>query len=133
MKTEADEIKKAADALRSQLRQDRRYLHRCPEIGTELPRTSAYIRQRLDDYGNPLETMRRRASEKNDKKLYDSRISTHGTGNRRNRNNRTRKSLYSAAGGYGCTSDSKKTTGSLSAQTALTPICAAMTAMLPCF
>ena len=51
MKTEADEIKKAADALRSQLRQDRRYLHRCPEIGTELPRTSAYIRQRLDDMG----------------------------------------------------------------------------------
>ena len=53
MNRSADEIKIAAQALFLQLRQDRRYLHRCPEIGTELPRTAGYIRQRLENMGIP--------------------------------------------------------------------------------
>lgn len=53
MNRSADEIKIAAQALFPQLRQDRRYLHRCPEIGTELPRTAGYIRQRLENMGIP--------------------------------------------------------------------------------
>ena len=53
MNRSAEEIKIAAQALFPQLRQDRRYLHRCPEIGTELPRTAGYIRQRLENMGIP--------------------------------------------------------------------------------
>ena len=53
MNRSADEIKIAAQALFPQLRQDRRYLHLCPEIGTELPRTAGYIRQRLENMGIP--------------------------------------------------------------------------------
>ena len=51
MNIQADEIRKAAADLGPTLRQDRRYLHRCPEIGMELPKTCAYIRKRLDDMG----------------------------------------------------------------------------------
>lgn len=51
MNRSAEEIKKAAQALAPQLKQDRRYLHRCPEVGMELPRTVGYIRQRLEDMG----------------------------------------------------------------------------------
>ena len=53
MNKSADEIKTAAQALFPQLIQDRRYLHRCPEIGTELPRTAGYIRQRLENMEIP--------------------------------------------------------------------------------
>lgn len=48
-----EQIKKRAQELREQIIQDRRYLHQIPEIGTDLPETSAYIKQRLDEMGIP--------------------------------------------------------------------------------
>ena len=49
----AEEIKKEAEHLIPQLRQDRQFLHQCPEIGMELPKTTAFIQQRLDSMGIP--------------------------------------------------------------------------------
>lgn len=49
--TRAEEIKKRAQELAPQMTEDRRYLHRIPEIGTDLPLTSAYIGRRLDEMG----------------------------------------------------------------------------------
>ncbi len=51
MTISAKEIKKRAYELKEQIIRDRRYLHQNPEIGTDLPRTSAYIKQRLDEMG----------------------------------------------------------------------------------
>ena len=47
----AEEIKKRAYALKDQITRDRRHLHQIPEIGTDLPETSAYIKKRLDEMG----------------------------------------------------------------------------------
>ena len=44
MAISAEEIKKRAYALKDQITQDRRILHQMPEIGTDLPETSAYIK-----------------------------------------------------------------------------------------
>ena len=49
----AEEIKKRAYAIQDQIVQDRRYLHQIPEIGTDLPETSAYIKKRLNEMGIP--------------------------------------------------------------------------------
>ena len=49
----AEEIKKRAYAIKDQITQDRRILHQMPEIGTDLPQTSAYIKKRLDEMGIP--------------------------------------------------------------------------------
>ena len=49
----ADSIRSMADSIRAQIVQDRRYLHQIPEIGMDLPETSAYIRKRLDEMGIP--------------------------------------------------------------------------------
>ena len=61
MAISAEEIKKRAYAIKDQITQDRRNLHQMPEIGTDLPETSAYIKKRLDemkipwkDCGGPL-------------------------------------------------------------------------------
>ena len=53
MAISAEEIKKRAHTLKDQIIRDRRYLHQIPEIGTDLPETSAYIKKRLDDMGIP--------------------------------------------------------------------------------
>ena len=53
MEISAEEIKKRAYELRDQITQDRRCLHQIPEIGTDLPQTSAYIKKRLDEMGIP--------------------------------------------------------------------------------
>lgn len=45
----AEEIREKANALRRQITADRRSLHQIPEIGTDLPQTSAYIKKRLDE------------------------------------------------------------------------------------
>lgn len=45
------EIRKKAEALKEQMIQDRRYLHQIPELGMDLPQTSAYIKKRLDEMG----------------------------------------------------------------------------------
>lgn len=57
----AEQIKKKAYTLKDQITKDRRCLHQMPEIGTDLPETSAYIKKRLDemeipwkDCGGPL-------------------------------------------------------------------------------
>lgn len=47
----AQEIRRRAEEIRPQITADRRYLHQIPEIGTDLPKTSAYIKQRLDEMG----------------------------------------------------------------------------------
>ena len=53
MEISAEEIKKRAYALKDQITRDRRHLHQIPEIGTDLPETSAYIKKRLDEMGIP--------------------------------------------------------------------------------
>ena len=53
MAISAEEVKKRAYDLKDQITQDRRYLHQIPEIGTDLPKTSAYIKKRLDEMGIP--------------------------------------------------------------------------------
>ena len=45
------EIRKKAEALKEQMIQDRRYLHQIPELGMDLPQTSAYIKKRLNEMG----------------------------------------------------------------------------------
>ena len=47
----ADSIRSMAEGIRDQIVRDRRYLHQIPEIGMDLPETSAYIRKRLDEMG----------------------------------------------------------------------------------
>lgn len=61
MYTSTGEIRQMAVSIREQIVKDRRYLHQIPEIGTDLPETSAYIKKRLDemhipwqDCGGPL-------------------------------------------------------------------------------
>ncbi len=49
----AEQILTRAKELTEQIRTDRRYLHQIPEIGTNLPKTSTYIKQRLDEMGIP--------------------------------------------------------------------------------
>ncbi len=51
METQANAIRDRANALRGQITEDRRALHRIPEIGTDLPDTSSYIERRLDEMG----------------------------------------------------------------------------------
>ena len=45
MRNYADEVKRRAQDLMEQITKDRRALHRFPEIGTDLPQTSAYIKK----------------------------------------------------------------------------------------
>ena len=52
----AGKIKKRAEELFEQIREDRRYLHQIPEIGTDVPQTTAYICRRLDDMGIPWQS-----------------------------------------------------------------------------
>lgn len=47
----AEEIKKRAYQLENQIIKDRRHLPQIAEIGTDLPKTSAYIQQRLTEMG----------------------------------------------------------------------------------
>lgn len=61
MKISTEEIRQAAQDIREQMIMDRRRLHQIPEIGTDLPQTSAYVKERLDamgiswqDCGGPL-------------------------------------------------------------------------------
>ena len=51
MSTSTDRIRQMAESIRAQIVADRRYLHQIPEIGTDLPKTSAYIKKRLDEMG----------------------------------------------------------------------------------
>ena len=53
LKGDSNTIRQMAQDLREQLVKDRRYLHQIPEIGTDLPETSAYIKKRLDEMGIP--------------------------------------------------------------------------------
>lgn len=50
-KRSAQAVKDRAYQLQEQITQDRRALHQMPEIGTDLPQTSAYIKKRLDEMG----------------------------------------------------------------------------------
>ena len=61
MSISTDHIREMAGSIREEIVTDRRNLHQIPEIGTDLPQTSAYIKKRLDemgipwqDYGGPL-------------------------------------------------------------------------------
>ena len=49
----AEKITLDARRIRDQIREDRRYLHQIPEIGTDLPKTSDYIKKRLNEMGIP--------------------------------------------------------------------------------
>lgn len=49
MHISADKIIGMAQSIREQLVRDRRFLHTIPEIGTDLPKTSAYIKKRLNE------------------------------------------------------------------------------------
>ena len=80
MRVTAEEIKKEAKALAPEILRDRRRLHQCPEVGTELPATCAYIRQRLEEMGIPLAGLRGRTAGKNDRGLPDRRLSPDGAG-----------------------------------------------------
>lgn len=51
MDTISDEIKERVQKGKNQILKDRRNLHQIPEIGMELPKTSAYIKKRLDEIG----------------------------------------------------------------------------------
>ena len=51
MTTSTGQIQKMAQNIREQIIKDRRFLHQIPEIGTDLPETSAYIKKRLDEMG----------------------------------------------------------------------------------
>ena len=51
MAVSAEEIKSRAYEIREQITADRRCLHRIPEIGTDLPRTSGYVKKRLEEMG----------------------------------------------------------------------------------
>ena len=51
MTTSTGQIRKMAQNIREQIIKDRRFLHQIPEIGTDLPETSAYIKKRLDEMG----------------------------------------------------------------------------------
>ena len=53
MKRSAEVIQAEANALKDQMIKDRRQLHKFPEIGMDLPKTSAYIKKRLDEMGIP--------------------------------------------------------------------------------
>ena len=53
MSISAEEIRKRAEGIRGQITEDRRNLHRIPELGMDLPQTSSYIRKRLDEMGIP--------------------------------------------------------------------------------
>ena len=53
MSISASEIREKAEKIRGQITADRRKLHQIPEIGMDLPETSAYIRKRLDEMGIP--------------------------------------------------------------------------------
>lgn len=50
-KISAQQIKDRAYQIQGQITRDRRTLHQMPEIGTDLPQTSAYIKKRLDEMG----------------------------------------------------------------------------------
>ena len=52
MSISASEIREKAEKIRGQITADRRKLHQIPEIGMDLPETSAYIRKRLDEMGS---------------------------------------------------------------------------------
>ena len=60
----AGKIKKRAEELFEQIREDRRYLHQIPEIGTDVPQTTAYICRRLDEMGIPWQPCGGPLSEK---------------------------------------------------------------------
>lgn len=49
MRTSAQKIQQKAEALRPLITADRRYLHQIPEIGTDLPLTSSYIKKKLNE------------------------------------------------------------------------------------
>lgn len=51
MNISAQEVLRKAEKIRARITADRRYLHQIPEIGTDLPETSAYIKQRLNEMG----------------------------------------------------------------------------------
>lgn len=51
------DINKLAAELQEQIVQWRRDLHQIPEIGNELPQTSKYVQDRLDEMGIPFVTM----------------------------------------------------------------------------
>ena len=53
MSISAEEIRKRAEEIRGQITEDRRNLHRIPELGMDLPQTRSYIRKRLDEMGIP--------------------------------------------------------------------------------
>ena len=60
----AGKIKKRAEELFEQIREDRRYLHQIPEIGTDVPKTTSYICRRLDEMGIPWQPCGGPLSEK---------------------------------------------------------------------
>lgn len=45
------EIFESAQTIRGQITEDRRNFHQIPEVGTDLPKTSAYIKRRLNEMG----------------------------------------------------------------------------------
>ncbi|BBA49705.1 putative hydrolase [Fusobacterium varium] len=50
-----DEIKRAAKAIENEIIENRRYIHEYPEIGLELARTSAFVKQKLFEMGYEIE------------------------------------------------------------------------------
>lgn len=53
MHISAHKIRQKAEEIRPLLTEDRRYLHQIPEVGTDLPLTSAYIQTKLNELKIP--------------------------------------------------------------------------------
>ena len=107
MAISAEEIKKRAYALKDQITQDRRILHQMPEIGTDLPETSAYIKKRLDEMEIPWKDCGGPLPGKMTDDFVEGGISQNGEGDRCYRGDRTRKPVYPSKGRHGCAADKR--------------------------
>ena len=54
---EMKKLYEEAKAIQEQLVADRRYLHQIPELSMDLPKTTAYVCQRLDEIGVTYERL----------------------------------------------------------------------------
>lgn len=56
MSIDSQKILSRAEQIKSEIIADRREIHRCPEVGTTLPRTKEYVKKRLSQMGyEPVE------------------------------------------------------------------------------
>ena len=56
MSIDSQKILSRAEQIKSEIIAYRREIHRCPEVGTTLPRTKEYVKKRLSQMGyEPVE------------------------------------------------------------------------------